>query len=281
MTYVLDRLGELLQEVPEHAQRARGAGGRRAGSPASIEQIGASAALRPFVEQARAFAGIRMMVAEEHVGTLGGLARQETAIYSVYSVGRVVTELSARAWWLLEPGIRARRRAGRAVADRLYSIHEQTKLVPEGHGEPLEEAERKKAELRERAADAGFEPEFPPPTTDLANRLMHDEGDEDDFGAFTYRLLSAYSHGTLYAINRMVQPLEGVESDELGTITAHTTTTATQEADALLLAMLPFMRAASRAAHYSGWGDEDYGRHLDGIIREVKRARQLAERLEE
>lgn len=282
MPYVLDHLGQLFERIPELAGQTRGYGGARAGSPVERELIGASAALRPLVEQARTAAALRMAVAEEHMGVIGGLVRNERVVFSIYSLARVVAEMAARTWWLLDPRLTARERASRILRDRLYSIDEQVALVRGTFrddealdlGWSKDPADARNRVVRQ-AEEAGVTPADVRGTTTLLEDLLKDESITSRLGTYSYKVLSAFSHGTLFALHDLVSRASDAEVDDLGTVTGIAGTTYQQELHALQMALLPFMRATHRIMEFNGWSDMEYAQHMVDTADELERCRAL------
>lgn len=278
MVYVLTEAGRLLQQIPELGREMRGLSHPRADSPVRREQIGTSAAIAPFVEQARTLAGLRIVVAEEHIGIIGQLVPDRHVVFSIYSLARVVTEMCARSWWLLDPKLTATQRASRVVRDRLSSIDEQGELIrkttgdepPEWLGDPKEV----RAQVMDKARAAGVQPAPYRSATKMVDDLLADDT-EDRVGTYTYKLLSAFSHGTIYALSQLIGVPEGSETDELGTFTAVAGTDYRQEVRALMMAMVPFVRTTHRQMLYNGWSDEAYAQHLVNTVSELQRCSKL------
>jgi hypothetical protein len=94
-------------------------------------------------------AGLRIIVAGEHLESLAALVRSESTIYSVYTVARTTAEAAARAWWLLDPSNDGSDHAERSLADELYSHAQREELGREFAGN----ARARREELRRLADD--------------------------------------------------------------------------------------------------------------------------------
>jgi hypothetical protein len=94
-------------------------------------------------------AGLRIIVASEHLESLTALVRSESTIYSVYTVARTAAEVGARAWWLFDPSIDGSDCVQRSLADELYSLDQRENLG----GEFAENARARREELRRLADD--------------------------------------------------------------------------------------------------------------------------------
>lgn len=124
-------------------------------------------------------------------------------------VARSVVEIGCGVWWLMEPGIGARRRVARCGADEMNSALRAVQVANKlGGGPEVQEYLDGEARVRARLDGLGlaiienrFEPsvggEKAPDattlTTDCLSQLL-------DHGSVVYNVYSAITHGTLYGL---------------------------------------------------------------------------------
>lgn len=273
MAHPLDSAAGLLSRLPDHTgKHRRGEGGRPAdGSPAAREIAALTEQQAPYLRDLISTANLRLTVAEELLSSVGHLQPQPHVFFSTYPMVRSAADLAGRVSWLLDDDadVTGPRRAGRALGDRLSSIDEQKQLpIPRLKREG---AERRKKVLR-AAASVGLTPTKPPGNTqavaDAWGDSDEDLGEEDrDLGRLTYKLLAATTHGTLYALTRHLNPLRGrdgqrVPGDLPGQVTAQFQVSVELEADAVMMAMVPYMRAARLWMWWMGREPEDWAGYM-------------------
>lgn len=158
--------------------------------------------------------------AENYLHGMAELLYEPVAHFSYLAVGRACLENSARAWWLLDEAIGARNRAGRSLTERLSSLAEASSVMAAGGdtSDLLERNQRREAQVAQNARDQGFDvrttkrgyvlTEFKRPNaTDLCEMML------PKVGRFMYKILSASTHGTTYAL---MQHYRAEESDSGG-----------------------------------------------------------------
>lgn len=202
-------------------------------------------------------AGLRIIVAGEHLESLAALVRSESTIYSVYTVARTAAEVAARAWWLLDPSIGGADRAQRSLADELYSLDRREDLG----GELAGNARARREELRRLADDENLhvkDRNRRPGGTALMREVFGIvRGHDDDQGAIVYRLLSAFTHGTGYALNMLLEPTG--EPDAEGLLPTQVQTGVAWEATVCLMAFRPYRAALDAQRRLHGW-------HASGLL---------------
>lgn len=264
MGYALDQLGGYLEEIQQHSTLVRRKVTPAPGSQAAREKDGCSPEVWAFIRQGVLLANTRLVVAEEHLATLGKLVRDTRSVYSVYTVARTAAEISALAWWLLDPEISVAERAGRGVGQRLYSIQQQGELPVEN---AKADAKKRRREVLAQADRAGVTPVYVKSATNLVGRI-HATGMPQDkeadklqrLGKVQYKLHSAFTHGTTYALQHLMQPATPEERERMADMVdgdADTTlmrvgTEASSEVVAVMGALLPYWAAAKSFMAYTG-----------------------------
>ena len=216
-------------------------------------------------------AGVRLMAVEDHLAAIAALVEEERVIYATYSVARVAAEISGWAWWLLDPNLDGSTRAARCITDRFYSLGQQRNI---GFSK-----EARIEEARAEAEDAGVRLkkqgntwrslEKRPSSSDLM-RQVYGNGEADSrLGSRTYSLLSAFSHGTAYALLEVITPL--TSPDEKGRVWGRVNTQWGKEVRVIALAVQPYILAVQAQFRLHGWTDERLGIHLENLHKSLLR----------
>ncbi len=263
MAYALNRLCELLGELPERAAAAR------------HQEPHAESALAHQLERTDAFhrsaasdavllASLRLTVAEDHLGAIATLIRQGRIVYATYSLARTAAEVASRAWYLLDPDMSLERRVRAGISERLYSLQEQSDLgiesiTTESRNRGREIAgEAGRHSYRASGARNGV------PKLDgrrhKATQLVEDAIGGEDLGRVSYKLFSAFSHGTGYALTSVLRPT-GIAASQ-GVVWAQVATSAATESNVVALAFLPYRAALGREFMLHGWE----GGELNGLV---------------
>jgi len=261
VAYLLHEPGQRMVAFFEDVHQIRGevAGTVGPGSPAVRERGELDDSLHGWIEDLSVGGcGLRLTVAEEYLRTVGHLLSDTESVYSIYPLIRSVVDLASRVVWLMEPDLNGRKRAGRILGDRADSLQEQERLV----GVPPQVAEyarERRRSLSRTATAAGVHREGPPGQMQAAQRAWRlGPGDDSRIGWTTYQVLSAFAHGTLYAIAQAVEPIEGPDGDRLrvpGTedvMWAQIGATASNEATVVLMGLMPYRIALQRWCEWSG-----------------------------
>jgi hypothetical protein len=66
--------------------------------------------------------------AENHLEGTARQLQEPIPHFGIYATTRAALENSSRAWWLLDPTISHRERAGRGLAERFYNLDEAAKV---------------------------------------------------------------------------------------------------------------------------------------------------------
>jgi hypothetical protein len=263
---ILGRLQSGLDGYANHAESTL-VGGPIPASLAALEIASPEAAeLAPewepsMVSNTFGWATIRMFAAMDHLRSLSRLLAPPPAMFAPYSVGRAVLDLSARANWLLEPGLGVRRRAARHMSeDYLYSIWEvQNAGVGLSDGATTESRMQEGLEWadthgfdfdpgdgRRRAPWIG---ERRPSVTQLVNELAPGEGEGPGLGQ-AYQIWAGKSHGTTAgfapAMVAAVDPSPGERIAQAGI-------TGQDVVQIVAVSVLAFRAMFDRAVHISGW----------------------------
>lgn len=150
--------------------------------------------------------------AENYLYGMAQLLHEPVAHFSFLAIGRACLENAARAWWLLDPRIDAKTRAGRGLDVRLRSLWEASSLMDdEGAKDLLRSSQARAAKVAESARDQGFvvaETKRGYVLHDIERKNATDlcEMMIPGVGRFMYKLLSASTHGTTYALMQHYTP---------------------------------------------------------------------------
>lgn len=247
----IERTVRLADEVREQHTRAR-----TQGSQLDEEVAVSTGRMAQHLQDAVTVAAARLAMVEEHLATMVTIARKPHAVYSLYTTARTTAEVAARAWWLLDTSVAADDRAQRGLAERKHSLEQQF-----GFGSELrDEAKRRRSELMESAGQAGLQIRTGNRRPESDAELVAYATDPEDLetGKMTYRLLSAYTHGTVFALSSVLQLLG--EPDEEGVVTAQVQTAVWNEASVFLMGFLPYLSAVSAQLDLYGWPASEFRR---------------------
>lgn len=269
MVYVLDHVGRYLQDIYRYGARARKQNGwvPDPDSPLADEYEAASEAEAALLRTASSFGEQRLVLAEEHLRVLGGLIRDPTTVYAVYSVARSVAELSARAWWLFAPG-NAHIRLSRLHGERLYSFRQQENLAWPEVEEPqhtrrefLDRLHERQRQVEDEAARLGIDEVRRPKGTPLMEDLFAE--DDDQLGAYIYGLLSAFTHGTQHAVVALIDKRRDEAGEDVALaanmFVGQVSSDATREAHAVSMALSSYMKAMRSMLKLFGWNPGQWG----------------------
>jgi len=78
-----------------------------------------------------AAARLGLIAVTDHAASLGRLITDPdlTGCLAVEAIARPAVETAARSWWLVEPGLTARQRVARFLADQLFSAYQAEDMV--------------------------------------------------------------------------------------------------------------------------------------------------------
>jgi len=223
---VTARIRTVIIETLEFAPQFRSQYGNdpEPGSPADIER-NANGLNGPAgtwgsneVELAHSLAGgALLMVTANYLASLPPLLGDQMVLFGFQAVSRSVVETAARAWWLLEPGIGPRMRVTRALVEKLYSNNEMH-LIDIAENRPESKHLDRMATLKDRGEALGLTMRLDEAgivlgfvgvkrkgSTTAVKQVMADIGFHH--GEMWYRILSAITHGTLYAATQYLNPV--------------------------------------------------------------------------
>jgi hypothetical protein len=163
------------------------------------------------VQTAYALANLGMGAILDHLSALLALLAEQMPILATTVLSRAALEMGAQVWWLMEPGLGARRRVARYQAIRLDSAEWGEKAVKEfdPSANPAEYGTTSKAVITEANALGlkvcrrnQVEGESPGTATALTTAFLN-EFMETGAGA-VYRTFSGVAHGKLYGLFQFV-----------------------------------------------------------------------------
>jgi hypothetical protein len=195
------------------------------------------------------------------------LGQQRAPVYAHIVVARAVLEHAAKAWWLFDPEIDARKRIARGVNERLLSFSLTANL-------PLPDVEREKARDRLAALVAeaerlGFQKvqsrrgrppavvEDRPTQTELVRRLLRD-GDDVSLGGLVYAYFSAVAHGTLFGLGQSLTTNAPGIPQVPGVTMAAVYTGSQDLVTVLTAAIIGLGRACERRNEFFAWPDDSW-----------------------
>lgn len=223
--------------------------------------------------------------AEDHLLGLTAMLSMHHSPFAHNALARAALELSARSSYLLQLGIAPSERLARWTNERLYNLAE-TKTIA---AEFAPAADARVQHILDAALAAGLQkaqakrrrpPQLVPErqsATKLVARLMLDES-QLGLGTLSYRMFSASTHGTIYALMGRTELLSRDESS--GVATGHLTASAADVNTALASAMFGYTFLARDILNYYGWDEPDFVRSIDNataIAAQQNRAYQSAQ----
>lgn len=276
-------LARLIQQIPEVAQRAR-SGGITPDSPHGLQLSQSDDFDRRQLTNIVYMSGLRLTVAEDHLGAIGELVLGGKAIYATYTLARTAAELCARVWFALDPEMDGKDRVRVCISERLFSFSEVARL---GFDDAARHVHHRATELIIGAENNGYArlrdrdgrpirrfgvPQMAGRCTSITDLMKDMLG--DDF-AWVYGYLSAFAHGTNYAITQLLRPT-GIDAAEGGVTWTRVGTTAGEELNVISLAVLAYREAMARHRELSGWTSPEFGHLLQSIWQEIRRLDQVA-----
>lgn len=222
------------------------------------------------VSDVRLAALLLCTAAEDHALALTKLLGVHHPVFAHHPLARSVLECAARASNLVEVGLTPRQRLIRWTNDRLYSLAEMKKLSPAGAAQ----ATARTDQLLDAAEELGLDrsaagrrrpPQLKPPrkdSTQLVGRLMADGDDPTGFGTLSYRLFSATTHGTAYALAQRLEALDR-PADRGEPVTGALKITATEVNASLAAVFYGYAILTREILVYMGWEEPDLTRALD------------------
>jgi hypothetical protein len=173
---------------------------------------------------AYAAANLMMTGVLDNLAAIGKLLDEEMPVIGPTILARSAIEIASGAWWLMEPGIGARRRVCRELVLSLTSARRAGQIASEfqAQGFPLTPevaaAAQEEAQVLQRIADLGI----PAPTGPRFSPKVENEQAMNDTDAtaamlkavipptappeFVYRAYSAITHGQIYGLMNFMEP---------------------------------------------------------------------------
>jgi hypothetical protein len=192
-------------------------------------------------------------------------------------VGRSAIEIASGVWWLMEPGIGARRRVCREFVLSLTSARRAKQVAKEFQdkgfqvGQEITDASQQEARVLQRIADLGIAA----PSSGYSPKIGNEQAESATAataamlksvlpasvpGEFVYRTYSAVTHGEIYGLMNFMAP--GVTSD--GGTLLHWHLPPEVLDSTIQLAIAAFREAYRRINQVMGWGK------LEGDLWEIK-----------
>lgn len=183
------------------------------GSEAGIEISVANASLgnalgKDAIRTTYAIAQMGIVVCSEYLSSVAKIMENETSPLPLEVIARAAIEIAASTWWVMEPGIGARRRICRMQLLRINCAIELRKAIEEiGLQDDREMYGATEQQVIQYSADLGIRPfennnarceeDVRPSYTARARSLL------DRYGAYgAYRIYSGTAHGELWALWR-------------------------------------------------------------------------------
>ena len=192
-------------------------------------------------------------------------------------VARSAIEIASGAWWLMEPGLGARRRVCRELALSLMSARRAKQVAEEFQakgfqiGQEIADALQQEARVLQRITDLGITP----PTSGISPKIENERAEKATDataamlkavlpasvpGEFVYRTYSAVTHGEIYGLMNFMAP--GVTSG--GSTLLHWHLPPDVLDSTIQLAIAAFRESYRRINKVMGWGK------LEGDLWEIK-----------
>jgi hypothetical protein len=208
------------------------------------------------LEQAIAVSQLYVFAMAQHLDALAVLFETDRPPpYSISVLARAVIELAARVWWVTDPEVDVRVRVARGFTEKLVSADDWAPRKQRSSGRRSSPASAKgdtttdeQDALRTEMHSLGIGAEKRPSATKLVGEFL--EHETPAMARHLYRILSANTHGTLWALTMHFTP---------GDASAGQSNAATYEVDQGSLdgpanvAILAFCWSVERIAHLWGW----------------------------
>jgi len=227
-----------------------------------------------------AAANLMMTAVLDDLASLQRLLGDQMPAIGPTVVARSAIEIASGAWWLMEPGIGARRRVCREVALSLTSARRARQVAEEYQAtgfqvsDAIAGALRREAKVLERIAElgisspsGGFSPgiegEQAKSATETTALMLKTVLPASIPGESVYRTYSAVTHGEIYGLMNFMAP--GVTSD--GSTLLHWHLPPDVLDSTIQMAITAFREAYRRINKVMGWGK------LEGDLWELKLTR--------
>jgi hypothetical protein len=226
---------------------------------------------------AYAAASLMMTGVLDDLAGLRQLLDDKMSVIAPTVVGRSAIEIASGVWWLMEPGIGARRRVCREFVLSLTSARRAKQVAKEFQdkgfqvGQEITDASQQEARVLQRIADLGIAA----PSSGYSPKIGNEQAESATAataamlksvlpasvpGEFVYRTYSAVTHGEIYGLMNFMAP--GVTSD--GGTLLHWHLPPEVLDSTIQLAIAAFREAYRRINQVMGWGK------LEGDLWEIK-----------
>ena len=166
---------------------------------------------------AYAAASLMMTAVLDNLASIHKLLGIEMPVIGATVVARSAIEIASGAWWLMEPGIGARRRVCRELALSMESARRARQVAEEFQargvqvGQEITDALQQEAQVLQRITDLGIAPASPGLSPRIENEKAESATDATAAmlkavlpksvpGSSVYRTYSAVTHGTIYGL---------------------------------------------------------------------------------
>jgi hypothetical protein len=220
---------------------------------------------------AYAAASIMMTAVLDNLASIHNLTGIEMPVIGPTVVARSAIEIASGAWWLMEPGIGARRRVCRELALSLESARRARQVAEEiqdharAHGiqvgQEIADALQQEARVLQRITALGIAPPssgFSPkvetekaePATDATAAVLKEVLRKHGPGTSVYRTYSAVTHGTIYGLMNFMEP--GAAADGSTLLSWHLSPEVLDST--IQMAITAFGQTYKRINKVMGWG---------------------------
>jgi hypothetical protein len=226
---------------------------------------------------AYAAANLMMTGVLDDLAGLRQLLDDKMSVIAPTVVGRSAIEIASGVWWLMEPGIGARRRVCREFVLSLTSARRAKQVAKEFQdkgfqvGQEITDASQQEARVLQRIAGLGIAA----PSSGYSPKIGNEQAESATAataamlksvlpasvpGEFVYRTYSAVTHGEIYGLMNFMAP--GITSD--GGTLLHWHLPPEVLDSTIQLAIAAFREAYRRINQVMGWGK------LEGDLWEIK-----------
>lgn len=192
------------------------------------------------------------------IDSLERLLQGWPALYAPYPVVRSVIEMSARAWWMLDPDIGADGRAHRSLALQLMYLRWSHELPMDNADHVAARFEALKDRCERRDVPLRIHPrdglpskvaDVDPPTDrgGLVSEMLQD----NTFGRVLYGHLSSVAHGDPATLLQAIKPEQHPKDGQRGIVALQTS--ASEVRTLVMSALYGFQPAFERLAAWLGW----------------------------
>lgn len=207
-------------------------------------------------------ANLMMTAVLDDLASLGRLLGDPMPVIGATVVARSAVEIGSKVWWLMEPGIGARRRVCRELVLSLTSARRARQVAEVLQAsQPVTEALQQESWVLQRIVDLGIgqpskgyspviEGEQAPTATDATAAMLKLVFPANDSAEPVYRVYSAVTHGEIYGLMNFMA--RGVSSD--GDERLHWHLDPAVLDSTLQMALVAFREPWRRIQKVMGWG---------------------------